>query len=181
MDTKDEFFFFLLSYQEEFQLVKYYFSGISISVNIKHKKLQNPVFQPFWLIFLKFCSQNLLHCEDVPIKCPKQFLFYDEFICRRACIKKFKSKFHVFGWFPGLQNVCFFEKFTAEQVLKPFLGRNNFLKPSFFGVCDSLRFCLKESRDLRALIRWVLEQQALKMQTIFAEFFFVFELPLQIY
>ena len=39
MDAMYEFFFFLLSYQEEFQLVKYYFSGISISVNIKLKKL----------------------------------------------------------------------------------------------------------------------------------------------
>ena len=28
---------------------------------------------------------------------------------------------------------CFFGKFTAEQVLKSFSGRNNSLKPPFFG------------------------------------------------
>ena len=35
--------------------------------------------------------------------------------------KKIKSKFHVFGWFPGLQNLhVFFGKFIAEQVLNRF-------------------------------------------------------------
>ena len=43
------------------------------------------------------------HFEDIPIKYPKQFLYYIEFICRRVCEKELKSEFHVFGWFPGLQ------------------------------------------------------------------------------
>ena len=70
---------------------------------------------------------------------------------------KSKSKFHVFGWFSGLQNLhVYFGKSTAEQVLKSFLGRNNSLKPPFFGFCDNLTIILEESRELRALIRWVL-------------------------
>ena len=61
-------------------------------------------------------------------------------MCKRACEKKYKSKFHVFGWFPGLQNVhvFFFGKFTREQVLKLFLGRYNSLKPPVFGFWDRL-------------------------------------------
>ena len=51
--------------------------------------------------------------------------------------------------------ICiFFGKFTAEQVMKSFLGRNNSLKPLVFGLCDSLPFGLEESRELRALIIW---------------------------
>ena len=42
---------------------------------------------------------------------------------------------------------CFFGKFTLEQVLKSFSGRNNSLKPSVFGFCVSLSFRLQESRD----------------------------------
>ena len=39
-----------------------------------------------------------------------------------------KSEFHVFSWFPCLQNV-FFEKVTVELVWKSFSGRNNSLEP----------------------------------------------------
>ena len=78
--------------------------------------------------------------EDVSIKCSKHNV---DFICRRACEKKFKSEFYVFGWFPGLQNLdVFFGKFTTEQVLKSFSGGNNSLKPPVFGLCDSLPFGL---------------------------------------
>ena len=70
--------------------------------------------------------------------------------------KKIKSEFHVFSWFPGLQNMgVVFGTFTAEQVLKSFSGRNNSLKPSV-GFFNSLPYDLKESRKLRALISWVL-------------------------
>ena len=83
--------------------------------------------------------------EDVPIKCSKRYV---EFICRRAYKKDFKSEFHIFGWFPGLQNlVVFFEEFIAEQVLKSFSGRNNSLKPPVFGFGDSFPFDLEESRE----------------------------------
>ena len=58
-------------------------------------------------------------------------------------VKKIMSEVHVFSLFPGLQNLdVFFGKFTAEQVLKTFSGRNNSLKPPFFGFCDSLSFGL---------------------------------------
>ena len=55
--------------------------------------------------FFEFGPQNLWHFEDVPIKFPKQFLYHIEFICRRACEKNIKFEFHVFGWFPGHQNL----------------------------------------------------------------------------
>ena len=79
------------------------------------------------------CPQNLLHFEDVPIKCPEQFSYYIEFICRRACAKKFKSEFHIFGWFPGLQILdVFFEKIFVELFWKSFLGRKSSLEPPVF-------------------------------------------------
>ena len=51
---------------------------------------------------------------------------------------------------------CFFGKFTVEQVLKSFLGRNNSQKPLAFGFCGSLPHDLEESIELRAIITWVL-------------------------
>ena len=48
----------------------------------------------------------------------------------------------------------FFGKFTKEQVLKSFSGRNKSLKPPVF--CDSCLYGLEESREFRDLIRWVL-------------------------
>ena len=79
--------YFEISYQEEFHPVKYCLSRISTSRNIKFKRLQNSIFLAFgW--FFKFCPQNLWHFEDVPIKCPKKFLYYIEFICRRTFEKK---------------------------------------------------------------------------------------------
>ena len=41
----------------------------------------------------------------------------------------------------------FFGKFTAEQVLKSFLGRNNSLKPPVFDVCDSLPFVVLKNQE----------------------------------
>ena len=66
---------------------------------------------------------------------------------------KFKSEFYVFGWFPGLQNLdVFFGKFTVEQVLKSFSGRNNSQKSPIFEFFDSLPYDLEKSKELRALI-----------------------------
>ena len=61
--------FFLISYWE-FQHVKHYLSRTDTSRNIVQKLV------------------NFRHFEDVPIRYPKQFLHYIEFICRRACEKK---------------------------------------------------------------------------------------------
>ena len=79
------------------------------------------------------------HFEDVPIKCPKQFL-HIEFICRGACKRPPKS-----GYFGG--------KFIAEQVLKSFSGRNDSLQSPIFRISNSLLYGLEESRELRILIQ----------------------------
>ena len=50
----------------------------------------------------------------------------------------------------------FFGKLTAQQVLKSFSDRKNFLKPPVFWFSNRLPHRLVESRELRALISWVL-------------------------
>ena len=84
--------------------------------------------------------------EDVPIKYSKH---YDEFIGRRECEEKSKSELisclQLVSRPP--QSGCFFGKFTAEQVLKSFSGRNNSLMPLVFGFCNSLPFGFEESRE----------------------------------
>ena len=50
----------------------------------------------------------------------------------------------------------FFEKFTAELLLKSLSGRNKYLQAPVFGFTNSLSNDLEESRDLRALIGLVL-------------------------
>ena len=78
--------FFLMSYQEKLQPGKIYLPRISTSRNIKLKNCKIQFFSIFgWFFRLKCCPQYLLHIEHVPIKCPKQFLYYIELICRRAC------------------------------------------------------------------------------------------------
>ena len=66
---------------------------------------------------------------------------------------------------------CFDGKFTEEQVLKSFSGRNNSLKPLVFGFCDSLPFDLEESRELRVLIRWFWGKRHSKTQKVSAIYF----------
>ena len=89
--------------------------------------------------------------------------------------KKFMSELYVFGWFPGVQNLdVFFGKFTVEQVLKSFSGRNNSLKPPVFGSCDSLPYDLEKSKELRALISWLSVYKHSKMQKISANNFLCF-------
>ena len=47
-------------------------------------------------------------------KCPRQFLYYNEFICKRVCEKNFKSEFHASAWFPDFQNLnVLFRKFNV--------------------------------------------------------------------
>ena len=75
-------------------------------------------FLAFLSDFFKFCPQNLQHFEDVPVKFQKQFSQYIKFIWRRTCAKKFKSKFHVSGWFPGLQNLDVFWKIYCKASLE---------------------------------------------------------------
>ena len=78
-------------------------------------------------------------------------------MCRRSSEKRSKSEFHVFSWFSGLQNLDgFFAKFIVKQVLKLFSGRDNSLEPPVLGFSNSLPYGLQDSRELRALISWVL-------------------------
>ena len=51
------------------------------------------------------------------------------------------------GFSRTLKSGCFFGKFTVEQDLKLFSGRNNSLKPPVFGFSDSFPFGLEESRE----------------------------------
>ena len=56
-------------------------------------------------------------------------------------------EFHVFGWFPGLQNL----KFTVELVWKSFSDKNNSLELPVF-LLYSLPYDPEESRELWILI-----------------------------
>ena len=90
----------------------------------------------------------------------------------RHAKKKFKFKFHVFGWFPGLQTLhVFFGKFRAEQVSKSFLGRIIPWNLLFFDFLIVFHLVMK-SRKSREL--WLDEfwgNRHLKMPKISAEFF----------
>ena len=75
----------------------------------------------------------------------------------------------------------FFREFFVELVRKSFSGRNNSREPPVFRFSDSLPYVLEESRELRALSRWVLEEWAFKNTIHFSANNFVlclFELPL---
>ena len=52
-------------------------------------------------------------------------------------------EFHVFAWFPGLQNL----KFTVELLWKSFSDKNNSLELRFF-IIHSLPYDPEESREL---------------------------------
>ena len=69
--------------------------------------------------------------------------------------------------------MCFW-KLTAEQVLKSFSSRNNSLKPPVFGFSNSLPYGLEESREFRALIRWVLNMHSKLKKVSSNNFFFAF-------
>ena len=50
----------------------------------------------------------------------------------------------------------FFGTFTVLQVLKLFASRNNSLEPLAVEFSNSHPYVMEESRELRALISWVL-------------------------
>ena len=77
--------------------------------------------------------------------------------------------------------ICMFlDKFTVEQVLKSFsdfkIYRNHSLELPVFGLSNSLPYGLKESRELRILIIWVLSYQAFRNAKHFCQRkFFAFQ------
>ena len=110
-------------------------------------------FEPgtFWSLLQ--CLKPLGHSPQIILK-----QLYWEFICRRACTKKIKSQVHVSGWFQGFQSlIIFFWKFTAGKVQQLFSGRNNSLESHVFGFSNRIPYGLEESRELGALISWVLD------------------------
>ena len=120
---------------------------------------------------------------EVTFKCQNQFLYYIKFTYRKAYEKNILARVSCL-WFISRppKSGCFFGKFTAELVLKSFSGRNNSLMSPVFGFRDSLPFGLEESREVRALIRWVWGNRCSKMSKLSTEnVFFVFEMPLWIY
>ena len=69
-----------------------------------------------------------------------------------------------------------------EQVLKSFSGRNSFLKSSVFGFYDTLSYDLEKSKELRALISWVLISCViLSSRCGFANYFDILNFLFQIY
>ena len=73
--------------------------------------------------------------EDVPNKCPKQFLSFIKFVCRRE------------------HENMFLGKHTARQVLKPFSDRKKSLKPPIFGFSNNFPFSLEEWQGL--IMSWL--------------------------
>ena len=136
--------------------VKYCLSTISTSRIIKLKKCKIQFFSlSCLLLFLIFAFKIYASLQKVPIKCPRQ-LYYIEFICRRTCEKN-----QVWISYLWLVSRCpkpgsFFGKFTVQQVLKSFDSRNNSLEPLAVGFSNSYLYAVEKSRDLRALISWVL-------------------------
>ena len=83
-------------------------------------------------MLLKFSPHNLWVFQDVPVKCPQQFLYNIEFIYRRGCEKRIKSEF-CGSFFPGIQNLdVFFGEIFVELGWKSFSVRNNSLEPHVF-------------------------------------------------
>ena len=107
--------FLLVWYQEQSKLVKYCLSSISTFRIIKLKKCKIQFFSLSCLFsFFDFCLQNLCWSEKVPVKCAKQFLCFLLSSYVEGHVKKVKSEFHVFVWFPRVQNLqVFFGIFTV--------------------------------------------------------------------
>ena len=154
--TSIYYFFYFSNIPGGVQLVKYDLSRISTSRNIKLKKPLKFSFLVFSADFFEFYTQYLWLFEYVPNKCPNQFLYYIEFIFRRAYEKNLSLSFMFWFISRPQKSGCFFGKFTADLVLKEFLGKNNFLEVPVFGFSNSLPYVLEEWRELRALISWVL-------------------------
>ena len=88
-------------------------------------------------------------------KIVKPSLYYIEFICR-PCEKNSSMNFMSSVGFQTSKIWMLFWKIYWEQNLKSFSGRNNSLKSSVLRFSNSLPLGLEESRELRALISWVL-------------------------
>ena len=132
--------------------------------------------EPFWLIFFKFCPQNLWHFEDVPLKCPKQFLYHTEFICSRACAEKCKSEFPVFCWFPDLHNLdVFLEIFLLSYFGNYFQAEIVPQSPMFFDFLTFFHMVWKTQESWEIGLDGFWGNENSEMQKNFSwQIFFVF-------
>ena len=132
---KYQSFFFLNILPRVVSICQTLYFEISTSRNIKLKKLwKNSIFQSFsvFFVFLDFFPPYLWHFENVPIKCPNEFLFYIQLICRRA--NKKNLVWVSCNWLVSRspKSGCFFGKLKVELVLKTFSGKGNSQTPCFW-------------------------------------------------
>ena len=94
--------------------------------------------------FLKFCHQNLWHFENVPIKCPKWYIYRSIYIYIYLYIYIYiyisiseehlqkNSSLHFMSpvSFQASKVLMIFRNFFMELFWKSFSGRNSSLKPS---------------------------------------------------
>ena len=143
-----------MSYQEQFQPVKYYFSRISTCRNTKLKNCKKFSFLVFSTDF-SFALNTYGTLNMFLLSVQTNF-------CILYWVHMYKSiwkKNLVWGlclWFVSRspKSWRFFEKFTVELVLKSFSGRNNSVEAWFW--IFYLPYDLEESREFRALISWAL-------------------------
>ena len=96
--------------------------------------------------FLAFLAHFFKHFALKTYRCPKQFLCYYDFICRRACKKR--SKFNVFGWFPGHQNLhVFFLKIYCRESFEIIFRQKYFPKVSFLDFVLVIHLVLKNQES----------------------------------
>ena len=75
--------------------------------------------------------------------------FYIEFICRKACEKKWSLNFMLLFGFQASKSWFFlFLKIYCRASLANFPGRNNSLESHVFGFSNSIPYGLEESREL---------------------------------
>ena len=125
-------------------------------------------------------------------KCPKQILYYYidwvGIYAEQNVQKKIKFEFHVFSWFPGLQNLDVFWKFFCRAILEMiFRCRNSsLLRTPFFDFLTIFHMVWKNQESWEIIwldVCW--GNQAFKnakkiLLTIFF-FFCFFKPPLWIY
>ena len=124
-------FFFLISYQEEFQIVKYKLSRISTSrQSSQHCKIQ--FFSLFGWFFKILPKKTCVTFKMFLLSAQNNYIILSSYV---------KSEVYVFSWFPGLQNLDISGKLNLELVWKSFSGRNNYLEPPHVFWFSSSRLC----------------------------------------
>ena len=78
----------------------------------------------------------------------KQFLYYIEFLCRRACEKQLKLEFLHLPLVSGSpKSGCFVRKFSMDQVLESLSDRNNSREPQFLDFVTVFHMLWKDQES----------------------------------